>query len=126
MPKRAKPAPCAIHGLLQDLTRPWTLHILYALCHNGPARFSILRRQVEGISSRVLTERLRLLEQKGFVYRKYESTIPPSVTYGITNRMKDIGKVLSQLERLARKWGLENASTLAAKRGPHKTPVTSI
>ncbi len=126
MPKRAKPAPCAIHGLLQDLTRPWTLHILYSLCHNGPARFSILRRQVEGISSRVLTERLRLLEQKGFVYRKYESTIPPSVTYGITNRMKDIGKVLSQLERLARKWGLENASTLAAKRGPHKTPVTSI
>src|SRR5262249_19151636 len=92
--KPAKPAPCAIHGLLQDLTHPWTLHILYALCHNGPARFSILRRQVEGISSRVLTERLRLLEQKGFVHRKYESTIPPSVTYGVTNRMKDIGKVL--------------------------------
>ena len=126
MPKRAKPVPCAIHALLQDLTRPWTLHILYALCHNGPARFGILRLRVDGISSRVLTERLRLLEQKGFVYRKYESTIPPSVTYGITNRMKDIGKVLSQLERLARKWGLENVSTLAAKRGPHKTPVTSI
>ncbi len=126
MSKPAKHAPCAIHALLQDLTRPWTLHILYALCHNGPARFSILRRQVEGISSRVLTERLRLLEQKGFVYRKYESTIPPSVTYGITNRMKDIGKVLSQLERLARKWGLENASTLVAKRGLHKPPVTCI
>ena len=126
MPKRAKPEPCAIHGLLQDLTRPWTLHILYALCHDGPARFGILRFRVEGISSRVLTERLRLLEQKGFVYRKYESTIPPSVTYGITNRMKDIGKVLSQLERLARKWGLENASTLVAKRGLHKPPVTCI
>ncbi len=111
MSKPVKHAPCAIHGLLQDLTRPWTLHILYALCHNGPARFGILRR---------------LLEQKGFVYRRYESTIPPSVTYGITNRMKDIGKVLSQLERLARKWGLETASTLAAKRGPHKPPVTSI
>ncbi len=126
MPKRAKPAPCAIHGLLQDLTRPWTLHILYSLCHNGPARFSILRRQVEGISSRVLTERLRLLEQKGFVYRNYESTIPPSVTYGITNRMKDIGKVLGQLERLARKWGLENTATLAAKRRSHKPTVTSM
>jgi DNA-binding HxlR family transcriptional regulator len=116
VPKRAKPVSCAIHGLLQDLTRPWTLHILYALCHNGPARFGVLRLRVEGISSRVLTERLRLLEQKGFVYRKYESTIPPSVTYGITNRMKDIGNVLSQLERLARKWGLENAAGPAAKR----------
>src|SRR5437588_3764631 len=78
MSKPVKHAPCAIHGLLQDLTRPWTLHILYALCHNGPARFGILRLRVDGISSRVLTERLRLLEQKGFVYRRYESTIPPS------------------------------------------------
>ncbi len=126
MSKPVKHAPCAIHGLLQDLTRPWTLHILYSLCHNGPARFSILRRQVEGISSRVLTERLRLLEQKGFVYRNYESTIPPSVTYGITNRMKDIGKVLGQLERLARKWGLEHTATLAAKRRSHKPTVTSM
>jgi DNA-binding HxlR family transcriptional regulator len=116
VPKRAKPAPCAIHGLLQDLTRPWTLHILYALCHNGPARFGVLRLRVEGISSRVLTERLRVLEKKGFVYRNYEATIPPAVTYGITNRMKDIGKVLGQLERLARKWGLENAAGPAAKR----------
>ena len=116
MPKRAKPAPCVIHGLLRDLTHPWTLHILYALCHNGPARFGILRRQVEGISSRVLTERLRLLEQKGFVYRKYESTIPPSVTYGMTNRMKDIGKVLSQLEHLAHKWGLKDSASFARKR----------
>ena len=120
MSKRAEPTPCAIHGLLQDLTHPWMLHILYALCHNGPARFSILRSQVEGISSRVLTERLRILEQKGFVYRKYEPTIPPAVTYGITNRMKDIGKVLGQLEQLARKWGLEDAAILVAKRGLHK------
>jgi DNA-binding HxlR family transcriptional regulator len=109
MAQVAKHAPCAIHGLLQDLTHPWTLHILYALCHNGPARFSILRRQVDGISSRVLTERLRVLQQKGFVYRKYETTIPPAVTYGITNRMRDIGKVLDQLEQLAGKWGMEDS-----------------
>jgi len=64
---------------------------------------------VEGISSRVLTERLRVLEQKGFVFRDYEPTIPPSVTYGITNRMKDISKVLGNLDELARKWQQEDA-----------------
>ena len=53
-----------------------------------------LRRQVEGISSRVLTERLRGLEQKGILYREYEPTIPPAVTYGITKRMR----------RLSRSW----------------------
>ncbi|MGA8489344.1 MAG: helix-turn-helix domain-containing protein [Terriglobales bacterium] len=98
-------------GLLEVLTRPWTMHILWALSTNGPARFGVLRRQIEGISSRVLTERLRLLEQKGFVYRDYEATIPPSVTYGITKRMKDIQKVLGELDQLARKWQQEDVPT---------------
>jgi DNA-binding HxlR family transcriptional regulator len=98
------PSPCAIGGLLQLLTRPWTLHILWALSTNGPMRFGVLRKNVDGISSRVLTERLRTLEDKGFVFRDYQPTIPPAVTYGITDRMKDIEKVLAQLEALARKW----------------------
>lgn len=67
-------------------------------------RFGVLRRQVEGISARVLTERLRTLEEARFIYRHYEPTIPPAVTYGITDRMKDIQKVLHQLEGLSRKW----------------------
>ena len=103
------PSPCPMAGLLEVLTRPWTMHILWALSTNGPTRFGALRRQIEGISSRVLTERLRLLEQKGFIYRTYEATIPPSVTYGITKRMKDIQKVLSELDHLARKWQQEDA-----------------
>jgi DNA-binding HxlR family transcriptional regulator len=107
--KRSKetPSPCAIGGLLELLTRPWTLHILWSLSTNGPMRFGVLRKNVAGISSRVLTERLRMLEDKGFVFRHYEPTIPPAVTYGITLRMKDIEKVLAQLEGLARKWHAE-------------------
>jgi DNA-binding HxlR family transcriptional regulator len=98
------PAACAIAGLLEVLTRPWTMHILWALSTNGPMRFGVLKRNIEGISSRVLTERLRTLEDKGFVFRHYEPTIPPAVTYGITERMQDIEKVLGQLESLGRKW----------------------
>ena len=69
----------------------------------------MLRRQVEGISSRVLTERLRTLEGARFIFRHYEPTIPPAVTYGITERMKDIEKVLHQLQGLSRKWQREGA-----------------
>jgi DNA-binding HxlR family transcriptional regulator len=98
------PSPCAIGGLLELLTRPWTMHILWSLSTNGPTRFGILRKNVPGISARVLTERLRTLEEAQFVYRNYEQTIPPTVTYGITDRMKDIEKVLAQLEALAQKW----------------------
>jgi len=76
----------------------------------------VLRKNVAGISSRVLTERLRTLEDKRFVFRHYEPTIPPAVTYGITERMKDIEKVLTQLEALARKWQGEGAKVAGEPR----------
>jgi DNA-binding HxlR family transcriptional regulator len=114
------PKPCAIHSLLEVLARPWTMYILWTLSQGGPTRFGALRRQVEGISPRVLTERLRELEQKGFVYRHYGPSIPPAVTYGITKRMNNIGKVLEQLEGLARRWQLEGG------RGPSKKSKTGI
>ena len=109
--------PCAIHGLLEVLARPWTMHILWTLSTNGPTRFGALRRLVEGISSRVLTERLRGLEQKGIVFREYEPTIPPAVTYGITKRMQDIGQILDELNRLAQSWQAEDGAR------PPKTPA---
>jgi DNA-binding HxlR family transcriptional regulator len=114
-------------GLLEILARPWTMHILWALSTNGSARFGVLRRQIAGISSRVLTERLRLLEQKGFLYRDYEPTIPPCVTYGITKRMKDIQKVLGELDQLAQKWQNEDAPALQSMSGDRSEaePISS-
>ena len=101
--------PRPTHELLQLLTRPWTMHVLWALSSGGPTRFGALRRQIEGISSRLLTERLRTLEEKGFIYRHYEPTIPPAVTYGLTKRMSEIGEALEKLDDLARKWQAEDA-----------------
>src|SRR5246127_371978 len=98
------PIPCATGGLLAILTRPWTMHILWVLGHDGPTRFGVLRRKTTGISSRVLAERLRMLEARGLVYRKYEATIPPAVTYGLTSRMDEMRPVLEQLDRLAGIW----------------------
>src|SRR5271169_437577 len=108
---RAKPpqSPCPITEFLSVLAGPWTMHILWVLGNDGPARFGELRRKVEGISSRMLSDRLRLLEERGFIYRHYEQTIPPAVTYGITDRMKDINKVLAELDNVARKWAKEDS-----------------
>ncbi len=119
------PTHCPMGGLLDVLIRPWTMHILWALSTNGPTRFGVLRRQIGGISSRVLTERLRLLEQKEFVYRDYEPSIPPSVTYGITKRMKDIQKVLGELDQLARKWQQEDVPTQRKGKEPRAEEALS-
>src|SRR5215475_5629953 len=108
--KAELPAKCprSTHELLQLLTRPWTMHVLWALSSGGPTRFGALRRQIDGISSRLLSERLRSLEEKGFIYRHYEPTIPPAVTYGLTKRMEEISEALDKLDQLAHKWQEED------------------
>ncbi|MBE0429524.1 MAG: helix-turn-helix transcriptional regulator [Thermoleophilia bacterium] len=101
--------PChVLHELLEVLARPWTLHILCVLNEDGPVRFGVLRRKIDGISSRVLTERLRSLEAKGFVFRHYKPTVPPAVTYGLTERVQDLKQVMTDLERLAKTWAEED------------------
>jgi DNA-binding HxlR family transcriptional regulator len=54
---------------------------------------------------------LRDLEEKGFVDRHYEPTIPPAVTYSLTKRMQEISDVLDKLNELAHKWQEEDAKS---------------
>ena len=115
--------PKSTHELLQLLTRPWTMHILWVLSNSGPTRFGGLRRQIDGISSRLLTERLRDLEEKGFIYRHYEPTIPPAATYGLTKRMEEISGALEKLDELAQKWEEEDAKSVR-KRKPRAIKAT--
>ena len=52
-----KPHSCPFGELLEILARPWTMHVLWTLSTSGPTHFGALRRQVGGISFRVLTEK---------------------------------------------------------------------
>jgi DNA-binding HxlR family transcriptional regulator len=92
------------------------MHILWVLSTSGPTRFGALRRQIDGISSRLLTERLRDLEEKRFIIRHYEPTIPPAVTYSLTRRMEEIGGALETLDGLAHKWADEDAKVVRKRK----------
>ena len=104
MPLFKETAHCPMEALLTLLTGPWTFYILWILRSNGPTRFGALKRQIQGISSKVLTERLRMLEEAGVVYRTYRPMIPPQVTYGLTERAQDLIVVLDQLNTIAQNW----------------------
>ena len=75
---------CPLDSLLRVLAGPWTIYILCRLHKNGETRFGQLKRQMPGISSKMLTERLRALEAAEIIFRHQESTVPPQVTYGLT------------------------------------------
>lgn len=102
------PMGCPMDALLRLMMGPWTSYILYILRNNGPTRFGELKRQVSGVSAKVLTERLRTLEDAGVIYRHYEATIPPQVTYGLSARGKELDEVLDALDTIARRWNVED------------------
>lgn len=102
------PKCCPLEILLRQLAGQWTLYIVWVLTNHESLRFGELRRQVEGISTKVLTERLRLLESIGLVHRHYEPTIPPQVSYSLTARGRELSGALDHLYELAVEWyGLE-------------------
>ena len=98
-------------ALLSVLSGPWTIAILWMLRQNGPTRFGELRRMVQGISARVLTERLRRLEAAGLVDREYRPSVPPQVTYGLSARGKELQVAFDALSATARRWAEEDAAT---------------
>lgn len=98
------PSDCPLDALLRAISGPWTIYILYRLHQSGPARFGQLKKQLAGISSKMLTKRLRSLEKAEIIYREYQLTIPPQVTYGLTKEGKELNTVLDQLDTIAKKW----------------------
>jgi DNA-binding HxlR family transcriptional regulator len=106
---------CPMDGLLRQLMGPWTTYILWLLRSQGGLRFGALKAQMPGISSKVLTERLRQLEGAGLVHRDYQPTIPPAVTYSLTERGSELNGVLDGLGHIAMKWAAEDAAREAGE-----------
>jgi DNA-binding HxlR family transcriptional regulator len=94
--------------ILRLLMGPWTTYVLYNLRTYGPQRFGELKRRVAGVSAKMLTERLRTLENAGLVQRDYEATIPPKVTYSLSARGHELDKVLDTLAEIGTRWEAED------------------
>ena len=77
--------PGSIEPILEILEGKWTLMILRSL-FNGLKRFGELRRSLQPISPKTLTDRLRMLEERGIVTRTIYSEVPLHVEYQLTER----------------------------------------
>ncbi len=98
------PMRCPLHGLLSLLGGPWTSYVLWLIHTHGPMRFGQIKKQLPTISAKMLTERLRMLEDAGILNRHQEATIPPKVTYSFTPRGFELNEVLDELNNLAKSW----------------------
>ncbi|AMV48368.1 winged helix-turn-helix transcriptional regulator [Paraburkholderia caribensis] len=83
---------CAPHDVLTHLGDKWTILVLSMLAQapENRARFSEIKYGVHGISQRMLTLTLRILERNGLVSRHYFPEVPPRVEYQLTSMGKSM------------------------------------
>ena len=96
---------CPIERTLSVINGKWTLLILRDL-FDGTRRFGELRRSLEGISPRTLSQRLRELEGQGIVSRVVYAEVPPRVEYSLTEKGNSLGAILEQMKV----WGVTHAA----------------
>jgi DNA-binding HxlR family transcriptional regulator len=92
------------------LGRRWNPQILRALL-TGSHRFTELRGAVPGLSDHLLSERLKEFEAAGIVTRTVTPTTPVRIDYALTERGRDLERVIGELATWAERWGRRAVSS---------------
>jgi DNA-binding HxlR family transcriptional regulator len=101
----------AISDMLARIGDKWSLLIVSTLGET-PLRFNELRRSIGDISQKMLSSTLKVLERDGLVERTVAPTVPPQVSYDLTDLGRDL---LPQVISLAR-WTAANTPRIMAAR----------
>jgi len=104
-------AGCPIRDVIERIGDKWSVLVVVSL-QDGPVRFSGLLRAVDGISRRMLTRTLRLLERDGLVERQVFPTTPPSVEYSLT----DLGRGLAGTLEAVSSWAIAHRAEVEEAR----------
>jgi DNA-binding HxlR family transcriptional regulator len=101
----------AAREVLNRVGDKWSV-LIVAMLGDGPRRFTELKRNIEGISQRMLTLTLRGLERDGLVSRTVFPTIPPRVDYALT----PLGETLLEPVRALGAWANDNRLSIQEAR----------
>ena len=112
MKANAYSADCPTRQILDRIGDKWAVLILLLL-REQPTRFNQLRRSIQGISQKMLSQVLKSLERDGLIRRRAIATVPVTVEYSIT----PLGKTLAAAVDPLRDWAETNLKeVLAAQR----------
>ena len=98
---------CPFELALSMLSGKWKGLILWHLCKKT-YRYSELKRELDGITQKMLTQNLKFLENHKLINRKVYPVIPPKVEYSITDLGKKIQPILFSLQDYGREIASEN------------------
>ncbi len=89
---------CPSRVVLNHVTSRWGLLVLISLT-GQTKRFSALRRDIGGVSERMLSQALKTLEADGFVRREAFAVVPPRVEYSLTQSGTEVAVLVGDLAR---------------------------
>ena len=89
-------ASCPARAILASIANKWTVLVLGVLTEDT-TRFNELRRRVQGVTQKALTQTLRDLERLGLVSRRIYAEVPPRVEYSLTPLGQSLVKVLDSI-----------------------------
>ncbi|MFJ4918346.1 winged helix-turn-helix transcriptional regulator [Streptomyces sp. NPDC088725] len=107
---------CPSRDVLDRIGDKWTVLVLGELAAAGPQRFTALRKRVDGVSEKMLTQTLRSLERDGLVLRTVHPEVPPRVVYELTPLGETLGEPLDMLKR----WSVEHMDEIVAARASYE------
>lgn len=111
--------------VLEQIANKWSVLILAVLCEQ-PSRFNAIKRRLDPITHKALTEALRRLERNGLVNRKVLATSPVAVEYSITPLGLTLQEPFETLIRWAQRHGGELMAALATHEAGDTTPVADV
>lgn len=88
---------------MQMISKRWSGLIIHQLM-SGPQRFCNIESALPNLSGRVLSERLKELEQEGIVHRAVYPETPVRIEYSLTDKGRALAPVLQELQRWAENW----------------------
>jgi DNA-binding HxlR family transcriptional regulator len=108
-------AMCPTRQALDRIADKWTVLIIGSLARR-PHRFGELRRAIDGISQKMLTQTLRSLELDGLVARRVKATVPVTVEYSLTATGRTLTKPLEAI----RCWAEQHIDEVLAARSQNR------
>jgi DNA-binding HxlR family transcriptional regulator len=92
---------CPIEGVIDIISKKWTLFIINVLCNQGKLRFNNLMKELNGISPKTLADTLKQLQAEKIITRESFAEIPPRVEYSLSQDGAELGKAIMPLLRWA-------------------------
>ena len=103
---------CPVRNVVARFGNKWALLVILVLSENEPIRYNELGRKIPDISSRVLSNTLRILEADGLVDRRIYQEVPPRVEYSLTDTGRSLVPIIIKLTE----WAQNNMKTIIEHR----------